>query len=189
VLKSYVPWCTPPPTVELFMDVSNSGWGFHTSDHQQGKGRWKAPIGSFHINVKEFIAVWIVLQNCHWKRGTSIRLHGNNTSVVNCINLGVGVMVNEIEASVVLDPVDCLFDGFRVLDPIGSVHIKGELNALADSLFRNLPVPPEWMLDNKFFQWVISLGSASQVDLMAMSLNHIACLCMCLHSWTIKQWQ
>jgi len=88
VLKSHVPWRTPPPSVELLTDASNKGWGFHTSDRQQGKGQWKSPINSFHINVKEFVAVWIPLQNCHWRKGMSIKLHLDNTSVVNCLNRG-----------------------------------------------------------------------------------------------------
>lgn len=36
VLKSQVLWCSPPPTVELFTDPSNHGWGFHTSDLLMG---------------------------------------------------------------------------------------------------------------------------------------------------------
>jgi len=45
------------------------------------------------------------------------------------------------------------------------VHIKDELNAVADSLSRNLPVPAEWTLNDQSFQWVVSLGSAPQVGL------------------------
>jgi len=54
---------------------------------------------------------------------------------------------------------------------LSAVHIKGELNALIDSLSRDLTVPTEWSLDSKSFQWLISLGSAPQID-MATSLNH-----------------
>jgi len=86
VLESHVPCQSPLPTVDLFTDASNAGWGFHTTDHQKGRGRWKPPMSSFHINIKEFVAVWIALQRCKWGEGTSIRLHSNNTSVVNCLN-------------------------------------------------------------------------------------------------------
>jgi len=72
--------------VELFTDASNTVWGFHTSDQQLGKGLWKPPMSTFHINVKEFAGLWIALWKYHWRRGTSVRLLADNTSVVNCLN-------------------------------------------------------------------------------------------------------
>jgi len=168
VLESHVPWRSPPPTVDLFTDASNAGWGFHTTDHQEGRGQWKPPMNTFHINIKEFVAVWIALQKCKWKEGTSIRLHSDNTSVVNCLNRGgstrsIPLWSWTLSIARFLDSMNWT---------LSAVHIKGELNALADSLSRSQPVPAEWMLDTQSFRWVISLGSAPQVDLMATSLNH-----------------
>jgi len=113
-LESHIPWRSPPPFVDLFMDASKVGWGFHTTDHQEGRGRWSQPIATSHINVKEFVAVWIALQRCKWKEGTSIRLHSNNTSVVNCLNRGGSTRLIPLWSWTL---IDSSFSGFEEMDP------------------------------------------------------------------------
>lgn len=49
---------------------------------QMGQSLWSPVVRTFHINMKEFMAI----KKCRWKRGTSVRLHCDNTTVVNCLN-------------------------------------------------------------------------------------------------------
>jgi len=78
---------------------------------------------------------------------------------------------NEVDFNVVLDPVDSSFSGFEELDSVCRSY-KRRAECLSRLSVQSLPVPVEWPLDSQSFHWVISLGSAPQVDLMATSLNH-----------------
>jgi len=147
--------------LELFMGASEQGWGFYSSHRQVSPGQWLTTLRSFHINIREFMAVWIAIKSCRWKRGTALRLHLGNSSVVNCLNGGGGSTRSVPLWSWTLSVARSL--GLRDLTLI-AVHIRGEHNALADSLSRSHLVHEEWSLDSSSFLWIRTIGIVPQVD-------------------------
>ena len=104
VLSRGIPWIIPQPSLELYTDASQSGWGFHASNGLQKQGVWSNPLRGCHINIKEMVVIWIALRSLRLKRGTSIRVHSDNSVVVCCLNRGG---LSQINTPLVLDPFNC----------------------------------------------------------------------------------
>ena len=73
------------PTVEIFTDASDDGWGVHFDDVETGGG-WSSAEVALHINVKEILAVYFGLQSmANDVQNVNMRLFIDNTSIVSII--------------------------------------------------------------------------------------------------------
>ena len=147
VLPWKIPWISPPPQLEVFMDASQSGWGFHASNGLQKQGVWSNPLLGCHINIKEMVVIWIALRSLRLGRGASIRVHSDKNVVVCCLNRGGSARSIPLW-SWTLSIVNLLETRGWFLTV---VHLKGASNVLADALSRDRPIATEWELDMESF--------------------------------------
>lgn len=101
-LDCQVSWRIPQPSLELFTNA----WNMAMTDGQSRQGLCSVSAKVFHINLKEFMAVWIAVRNCKFTKGSCLRLHLNNSS----------------EISLIVDAVDSLFSGFADSDFDSHAH-------------------------------------------------------------------
>ena len=81
-----VPFRQAEPTLFLFTDASNRGWGAHIQELST-KGFWTYPYCTKHINILEMTAVLLALQHFEeriW--GKSVLIATDNSTVVSYIN-------------------------------------------------------------------------------------------------------
>ena len=73
------------PTVTLYRDAQNLGWGVHIKDQSIG-GNWTVNGGKYHINIEEMVAVKFAL-NSFVKEfsNLSIKLFIDNTTVISIL--------------------------------------------------------------------------------------------------------
>ena len=73
------------PTVTLYRDAQNLGWGVHMKDQSIGSN-WTVNEGKYHINIKEMLAVKFAL-NSFVKEfsNLSIKLFIDNTTVISIL--------------------------------------------------------------------------------------------------------
>ena len=159
---------TPPlPSVDVYTDASLTGWGVHTSDRRELQGVWSQLFRGFHINILELITVWLALRRLHFKKGTHVRVHCDNTTVISCLNRRGSARspaLNSWTLSVgkVLHRKGLFLSAF---------HIAGIRNVIADALSRNSTLQSEWSLDRGSFEWLAALTEHPQVDMFATQEN------------------
>ena len=71
-----------PPTLEIYSDASDVGWGALVNGNTAG-GLWSLNEMQHHINFEEILAVFFALK-CFAinKRNLSVKVHIDNTTVV-----------------------------------------------------------------------------------------------------------
>ena len=80
----------PNPTYQLYTDASNTGWGAHF-EGSSTSGTWTIEENSYHINIKDMIAVLFGLQSLFPQdiSNITLKLNIDNTTVVNILrNMG-----------------------------------------------------------------------------------------------------
>ena len=163
--------CSPlPPQVIIHTDASLTGWGaFYDDTHLSGT--WSLQESRQHINVLEMRAV----ENLLRLKGASFRgryvcLKIDNKSVVCYINKQGGTRSPTLMA--VTARVLQLVELHNIF--LSAVHVRGELNVLADMLSRSRVIlKTEWRLHDTTFAWVCnqSLWGTPTIDLFANRLN------------------
>ena len=155
------------PTLEIFTDASNEGWGasFDTTETQ---GSWSNDEKKFHINVKEMLAVYFGLKSLvkHVK-GTNIRLNIDNTSTVSILK-HMGTSHND-DLNRYAKKIWLWAKSRNIW--LFPVYVASADN-LADEPSRNIYVDAEWQLHPTIFKNVIStLQFNPDIDLFASRLN------------------
>ena len=84
-----------PPTVNIYSDTSDTGWGVHFQGRNTG-GNWSLEEKYYHINVKEMLAAYFSLK-CFAKDFSDLILktHIDNTPVVSILK-NMGTSHNEL---------------------------------------------------------------------------------------------
>ena len=167
-LKRAISYVIPQPSLDLFTDASNLGWGYHTSTGIQNKGSWPAKFVNLHINVLEIIVVYLALKKISLPQFSTIRLFSDNKAVVHILSRG-GSAKSHLLNSWMVSIAILLVQRNLFLEPN---HIAGRLNSIADALSRPNPIPTEWTLDKSSFQHILLHFPHLQVDLFATRLNH-----------------
>ena len=158
----------PPPSVTLFTDASNKGWGAVRDKHTAG-GHWGYPEVEAHINVLELKAVLLSLQAlCNDFLNVHILVYSDNTTTVAYINHMGGTKSQACDAMAHKLWVWC--EARRL--HLSAVHIPGVDNTCADGLSREFDSNTEWQLNVDIFQELHRLAGRLDVDLFATRLNH-----------------
>ena len=168
ILSASLPLRHPPPTWDIFTDASQEGWGAHSSRGHRLRGTWSPTLRVCHINILELVAVFLAIKNLPIPADTHIRLHSDNSTVVNCLNrMGSArsVPLNSWIISIL-----------RMLQVrklvVSAFHIAGVRNVIADGLSRSRPLASEWTLDSDSFQSICNKTFLPQIDLFATRENH-----------------
>ena len=169
-LTQWVPLTPPQPQVVVLTDASTKGWGATCSDWTLN-GVWSLQESKEHINCLEMKAVLLTLQSRRESlRGKVVCFRIDNLSVVFYLNKQGGT--RSLSLLKYTEQVLRLAAELNIV--IQAVHIKGELNVLADMLSREgLVLKNEWRLSARTFEWVCreSPWGLPTVDLFANRLN------------------
>ncbi|XP_069191191.1 uncharacterized protein [Procambarus clarkii] len=163
VFRGSVPWRLPLPSLDVFTDASSLGWGFVTSAHQTGQGRWGRSFRQAHSMVREFAAVWQALRRIQLPRGSLIQLHSDCSPVVNCLNRGGSLRSMALWGWSLRVALLLSSRGLA----LRAVHVRGVSNVIADGLSRFIPLPTEWTVDDASFHWLCQTYGQPEVDLFA----------------------
>ena len=163
------PFKTPEASLIVTTDASETGWGFHTSEGQEGQGLWSPFWAARHINLLEFLAVYLALKAVRLPPHSTVLVRTDNSTVVNCLRRGGSprsVPLNQMTLAVV-----------RLVEKRGwfldQSHVSGNYNVRADLLSRGVPIATEWTLDLASLHSLWKLMSTlPQVDLFATPSNH-----------------
>ena len=167
VLESSLPFRPPPPSVDVFTDASQKGWGVHDSVGRRLMGVWSASLRGCHINILELVAVYLAIKRLWFPRGVHLRLHSDNMTVVNCLSRGGSARSVPLNRWII-SILHLLQQRQLVLT---ACHIAGVRNVIADGLSRNSPLPSEWSLDEESFRLMCHREFVPQVDLFATREN------------------
>jgi hypothetical protein len=157
------------PSVQLFTDASNMGWGAYMGDTMLS-GVWSLQERQFHINCLELLAVIRAVElSVKELVGKEILLGSDNSTVVAYINRQGGTHSPQL-----CRLTDELLLMLHVHDSVMRArHIPGALNVLADSLSRKHQVQAtEWSLHPLIVRQIVSVWGVPEVDLFATRLNN-----------------
>lgn len=154
------------PTMEIFTDASNDGWGAHCNGVATG-GRWAPEELGEHINVLELRAVLLGLGSLCRVSNQHISVRTDNTTTMAYVKHMGGVKSPQCQNIAFLIWQWCeLNNNWLTIS-----HIPGVDNILADLKSREFKDNTEWELDQDIFDSICSKFGSPGVDLFASRLN------------------
>lgn len=161
------------PIIKLFSDASSTGWGVHIiwADLSQDNfhGNWSENELKYHINIKEFMTIWLILSRYPEKfTNYVIKIYSDNKATVHWLKKEASSRSND--ARWILGKMLRLKYDFNLLwTPI---YLKGSHNTIADSLSRSLTYNSEISLSSECFNKLCNLSNYfPDIDLFANSFN------------------
>ena len=167
-LREGVPITFPQHEVELFTDASGIGWGAHVED-LTAAGTWSAPERSWHINMKELMAVFYAIQDfAPLLTGKVVLLATDNTTVASYLNKQGGTVSPTL--SVRAEEILLFCKGLRIF--LRARHVPGKINILADQLSRpHCVLNTEWTIAHLALEPVWREWHKPLIDLFATRFN------------------
>ena len=133
------------------------------------RGQWDPDQSLLHINLKELLAIKILLESQEAiPTGESLLVSSDNLATVHCIrnrgsnrSSGMQKIMEEIEEIATERKLT-----------IQAIHLSGSRNVIADALSREGPAPTEWELPQHEFDRICRiLDWHPQIDAMATPIN------------------
>ena len=158
---------TLPISKTLTTDASGTGWGAHLGS-QITQGTWKEEERMRSSNWKELKAVGLALQSLQKDLKTHhLQVRSDNASVIAYINKQGGTRSGTLWA---LAQKILTWAEKNTLS-ISAVHLKGDLNRVADFLSRRQVKEGDWALKQEVFNQITQKWGTPQVDLFASKEN------------------
>ena len=195
-LSQWFPFHSPAPSVLLWTNACEAGWGGHDQHGNWVAGCWDLHESSLHMNILELKAVFHSLHSSLTQEGSSVRVFSDNSTTVQCL-----LKHGSSRSLAITREVQAIFHLCEEKNLAIHPHkIPGKLNVLADALSRNTALPGEWELHPQDRSRILSAFPELQVDLMATPWNAILrrFVCPFLHpeaeatdAWTVdwKRWE
>ena len=158
---------TFPMTKVLTTDASSWGWGAHL-EGQMAQGSWSREDSRRSSNWRELKAIFMALEAfSQVLQGQHVQVLSDNATAVAYISRQGGTRSR------------CLLNlAFQILywsevnvASLSAVHLKGNLNNLADFLSRQRVLESEWSLNQEVFQEIVDRWGTPQIDLFASQVN------------------
>ena len=158
----------PDPTIYVTSDSSDFAWGGGARDGVSSGGAWNAIECTWHINVKELLAVFLTLKTfCKSEKDVHITVGIDNTTSVRYLNRQGGRKraLNAIAREIWLWALE------RNIW-LSASHVPGVLNVEADSASRkDYALDSEWKLNVTVFQKIDRQFGPVEIDLFATRVN------------------
>lgn len=162
------------PSVEVFTDASDLGWGGCVLKHSTN-GKWTTEESCLHINTRELKAILFTLQSfAYLLKGCHVKVMCDNTTAIAYVN-EMGGTKSIVCNSICIDIWNwCISNDIWIT----CAHIPGKKNVLADEASRNFNDRHEWKLNPKIFKELCVVFGTPSIDLFASRLNkQIDCFC------------
>ena len=166
-LEEAGPLRPPPPDITIWTDASLTGWGFHDTAGNTGRGIWNTSQLALHISALELLTIQFALDSHLVQRGQCVAVFTDNISAYYAC-LKQGSIKTPVMHKIFGDILQILQNKQITLLPR---RIPGIRNVLADALSRPGPVSTEWELDDRDFVRIQQWAGPFQVDLMATPFN------------------
>lgn len=155
------------PSLTVWTDASEEGWGGHTASGKWAAGNWSQEEKLFHINVLEILAVQRTVESGIHLPHQSIQVYTDNVTTEFSINKKGSTKSKQITLAV-----------GRLLNLLkrGNTHlvmrrVPGPQNVVADGLSRGTTLHTEWEIHPLDWQRICDWTPGIQVDLMATPYN------------------
>ncbi|XP_068136523.1 tyrosine-protein kinase RYK isoform X1 [Hyperolius riggenbachi] len=159
-------WSIPIQKI-LTTDASQTGWGAHVNKVQV-QGLWNHSMAEQSSNFRELMAVKMaIMSTMHLLESCHVQVQSDNSTVVSYLNRQGGTRSKRL-LFLTLEILEIAEHNFLSLT---AVHLKGELNVLADQLSRVQTTNTEWSLNQKLFELIVSKWGQPHIDLFANRSN------------------
>ena len=166
-LQAGLPLGSQQPTLFLFTDASDSGWGASLGDHQLS-GMWSRDCSSFLINHRELLAVlYAVLGFLPSLQGQLVALYANNTMALAYLKKQGGTRSHTLNLVVQAILRLCEVHHIQLLPQF----TPGKLHALADSDRKSQVLSSEWTFCSEAFHQLLRRWPWT-INLFTTLLNH-----------------
>jgi hypothetical protein len=153
------------PQYEIYTDASQSGWGIVCNQRIWSQS-WNATELPFHINYKELLVIWKVVQLRQFQ-GKILRIYCDNTTTIAYVNK-FGGTISPLLTDLATKIWDwCLKTNTRLTLAYVPTHFNP-----ADSPSRRLDAQLEWQISKEYFNYLNKRWGPHQVDLFASPSNH-----------------
>ena len=169
ILQKGKPFTPPAPSMTIFTDASNTGWGAVLKSNQI-QGSWGEKEKGRHINILEMQAVQNTLHTFkNQVRKETVLVKSDNLTVESYLNKQGGTRSKRLTVcNLTLEILNwCDSMETRVV----ASHIPGKDNYVADFLSRGSYLPSEWQLNPRTARQIFNKIGHPQVDLFASTLN------------------
>lgn len=163
-----IPLRAPPPSLSIWTDASDDGWGATSSLLTTTAAPWPPHQRSLHITAKETLAVLLALQAFQPPQHTTVRLFTDCSSTVALLK-NQGSLRSPTLQEIYKNIEKFLLNHHL---SIRAAHVPGEHNSWADSLSRRFPTGNDWVLPRKTFRRLCSQGPSPRIDLFAHPTNN-----------------
>lgn len=169
ILSSFNQISHLPPSLIIASDASHVGWGAACSNISTG-GTWSERECQYHINYLEIQAAFFALKTfAKSSKDDHVRLMIDNTTAVSVIN---HMGTSHCDACHTLTKENWEWWIPRGIW-IGTAHIPGKANTVADHESRKTLGPAEWKLYSKSLRTALDdLKFHPEIDLFASRVNH-----------------
>lgn len=139
-----------PVSRTITTDASGTGWGAHLGP-QLVQGSWKAEDSKRSSNWRELRAIALALRAFQQElQGQHVQVRLDNSSAIAYINRQGGTRSSSLW---VLAEAIFMWAEATVLS-LSVVHLKGELNQLADFLSRKMLRECDWVLNQDVYKMI-----------------------------------
>jgi hypothetical protein len=154
------------PQHEVFTDASDSGWGI-VWNNRTWKGLWTPHEAEYHINLKELLVIWKVLQ-LQPLQGSAVKVYCDNMTTIAYVNKFGGT-----RSTPLMDLSRRIWDFcLRTNTRIHLSYVPSAFNP-ADSPSRQLTRQLEWRIAPTYFRKLERKWGPHQVDMFASNQNHL----------------
>ena len=164
--KQTSPFRPPAPTLTIWTDASEHGWGAFTEDGREAQGTWSTEEKTKHINILELRAISRALTALA-PLPPSIQIATDSSCAVAAIRKR-GSRSTQIQTEV----SSLLSKAQELTTFVRAHHIAGVTNVIADALSRPTALEAEWELPAAQFALLSKTLGTPQVDLFASPRNN-----------------
>ncbi|KAG2187196.1 hypothetical protein INT44_004868 [Umbelopsis vinacea] len=152
------------PQYEIYTDASQSGWGIVCNQRIWSQS-WNATELPFHINYKELLVIWKVVQLRQFQ-GKILRIYCDNTTTIAYVNK-FGGTISPLLTDLATKIWDwCLKTNTRLTLAYVPTHFNP-----ADSPSRRLDAQLEWQISKEYFNYLNRRWGPHQVCHLASASN------------------
>lgn len=153
------------PTVQIFTDASDSGWGI-IINQQQYRGKWSPSEQATHINYKELLVIWKLFSVFPAHQHRHLQLCMDNTAAIAYINKFGGTRSSVLNNLAMQIWQHC----FRHRIFLSTLYVPSICNP-ADAPSRQMIQQNDWAITPSTFHHLDHLWGPHSIDLFASPDN------------------
>ena len=154
--------CPPDPSITLYTDASNQGWGAVLNGQSHTRGVWSPEEVYHYINYLELLVAFLVIKafGKTWQN-TTVLLRLDNVIAVSYINRKGGTVSKALCQLAITIWTWCVERNIT----LQAEHLPGQLNSQAGQESRTVRDHCDWKLKQSVFHQIQAAMGPLEVDL------------------------